>query len=346
VIDWTTDHGTTTEYGLRTTDHGLRTTSGVSVSYTSKGRENQIAIALARCATSVKRADDSRWEFSLANGKPLGVSACLIEDWLVFDALITNRITRGAWWDLLRLNAAVDGLSKFVLTPDEDSQNLHLRAEIPLQEDEDSGDECANKTDGGLTTRVLETCAGLKAAFRSFRGESFVEHQVPASFETLEGRDPKPAEELRRLCGDSGWRFIERSEGRLMIELDVRRGFYQAAVEQRPAGAEIVVEIASSDALTETSRQALSLLLLGTGALVKLARPSIVQTGEQVSIRFEVKFVSTPTAAELAHAFSSLSVACALSGQEARVLQDEATARDYLAILGAQTSISASYASD
>ena len=131
-----------------------------------------------------------------------------------------------------------------------------------------------------------------------------------------------------------------------MIELDVRRGFYQAAVEQRPAGAEISVEIASSDALTETSRQALSLLLLGTGALVKLARPSIVQAGEQISIRFEVNFISTPTAAELAHAFSSLSVACAISGQEARVLQDEAIARDYLAILGAQTSLSASYASD
>lgn len=340
------------------------------MTYAAKTRENQIAIALARCAAPVKQAGGGHWEFALANGKPLGVSARLFEDWLLLDAPLTDGIARGGWWNLLRLNAALEGLSKFVLMPGARSplscptnfslsttsdcgiqrqtevcrttQNVHLRADIPLPGDDDSESDCESEFDGVLTTRLLETCAGLKAAYRSFRGEKMSEHPMPVSSVNPEDPGKSQVDELRRLCGDAGWPFIERSGGKLMVDLDVRSGFYQAAVEQRDEGAEVAVEIVRSEALGETSRQALSLLLLGTGALVRLARPSIEEKENQIAVRFEVRFTTTPTAVELAHAFASLSVACAMSGREARALQNEVIARDYLAMLGAQASLPAS----
>ncbi len=309
------------------------------MTYAAKTRENQIAIALARCAAPVKQAGGGRWEFALANGKPLGVSARLFEDWLLLDAPLTDGISRGGWWNLLRLNAALHGLSKFVLMPG--ARSVHLRADLPLPGDDDSERDCESGLDSVLTTRLLETCACLKAAYRSFRGEKS-EHAMPASSVNPEGPGKNQVEELRRLCGDAGWPFIERSAGKLMVDLDVRSGFYQAAVEQRDEGAEVAVEIVRSEALGETSRQALSLLLLGTGALVRMARPSMEEKENQIAMRFEVRFTTTPTAVELAHAFASLSVACAMSGREARAIQDEVIARDYLAMLGAQASLPAS----
>lgn len=304
------------------------------MTYGAKTRENQIAISLTRCAASVKEAGSGHWEFALANGKTLGVSARLVEDWLLLDAPLADGMARGSWWDLLRLNATLQGLSKFVLMPD--ARTVHLRADIPLPEDEDSESDCGSQLEGVLITRLLETCAGLKAAYRSFRGEKMSEHSMPDSPVNPEGPGKNRVEELRRLCGDTAWPFIERSAGKLMIDLDVRGGFYQAAVEQRDEGAEVAVEIVRSEALGEASRQALSLLLLGTGALVRLARPSIEERENQIAARFEVRFTTTPTAVELAHAFASLSIACAMSGREARALQDETLARDYLAMLGVQ----------
>jgi len=64
------------------------------VTYAAKTRENQIAMALGRCAASVKQAGSGHWEFALANGKPLGVSARLFEEWLLLDAPMTDRIAR------------------------------------------------------------------------------------------------------------------------------------------------------------------------------------------------------------------------------------------------------------
>jgi hypothetical protein len=257
----------------------------------------------------VKQAGSGHWEFALANGKPLGVSARLFEGWLLLDAPLPDRIGRGGWWDLLRLNATLQGLSKFVLRPAARSpQYVHLRADISLAGDEDFEGDCESEFDDLLTTRLLDACAGLKEAFGSFRGEKSNEQPALTSIANLEGQANKGVEKLRRLCGDTGWSFIERSAGRLMIDLDVQHGFYQAVAEHRAEGAHVSVEITRAEAFSETNRQALSMLLLGTGALVKLARPSIEESENQIVGRFEVRFTKMPTAVELAHAFAALSV--------------------------------------
>ena len=338
------------------------------MTYVADTRENLIAISLARCASSVKRAGNAQWEFALTNGKPLGVSARLIEDWLVLDAALPDRIERGGWFDLLRLNASLQGLGKFVLIPDgrptnfslshaaataadcklrktevcRASRYVHLRADIPLPADEESESDYQDALSGGLMTRLQETCAGLKSAFQSVREEKTANHTVPPSPVDLEGKVDSRVEELRRLCRATGWPFIERSAGKLMVDLDVRSAFYQAAFEQSAEGAHVSVEVAHFENLGDASCQALGLLLLAMGARVKLARPSIMQNGNQVIARFEVRFATMPAVVELTHAFSSLSVACALSGREAHAIQDEVIARNYLATTGAQASLPAS----
>ena len=64
-----------------------------------------------------------------------------------------------------------------------------------------------------------------------------------------------------------------------------------------------------------------------------MARPVVVQSADGPVVRFEVKFASPPTATELTHALSALSVAVRLCGREIQVLrQDEMIAKEYLAL--------------
>ena len=50
--------------------------------------------------------------------------------------------------------------------------------------------------------------------------------------------------------------------------------------------------------------------------------------------RFEVIFESPPTPGVLRHALSALSVACRLCGREAKALEAEGLAREYLSVRG------------
>jgi hypothetical protein len=289
--------------------------------YLTNGRETKIAEALKTCSASVEWAGSGRWNLALANGKSFTLSARIDDGWLMLDAPVRDRVTRDEMWDLVRLNATLQGLSKFVLMPD--NRSIHLRAELPLMEDlcEDDYDYEVDS----VAERLQEACAGLKAAFGRLGSE-------PIRLADSGRADETRLQELKRLCADAGWPFTERSEGMLAVELDTPEGFYQALVEQQHAGARVSTEITRCASLGETSRQALSALLLKCGALVRLARPSIEETDNSVAARFEVSFGGMPTAIEVRSALSSLSVACAICSREARVLGDPSIAKQYLAI--------------
>jgi hypothetical protein len=253
----------------------------------------------------------------------LPVAARISDDWVLFDAPLSDRVKREDLWRLLCLNATLSGFSKFVMTP---RHAIHLRADVPLNEDDESIDS-PDALDANLTKALAETCSSLKEAYRIFRGEQLIALVPTDSDDRSESR----AEELRRVCGETGWPFLERAGGRLMIELEVRGGFHQAVVEQHCAGICVSVEISRFDALEAIGRQAVSALLLTTGAQVRLARPSVI---EETTGRFEVMFATLPTVNEFKHALSALSVACATCGQEALALRDHNIARQYLAYTG------------
>ncbi|MEK6289230.1 MAG: hypothetical protein AABO57_26255 [Acidobacteriota bacterium] len=300
------------------------------MAYPANRRDGRVLESLKKCAASAEQSGGGRWSFALGNGKSFAVTARAVDEWLLLDLPLTDRIARGEMWDLLRMNATLEGPSKFVLMPD--NRSVHLRADIPLFEEEYGETECEGETDDDPARRVETACAGLKAALRSFRGEATNKRVVKSG--QSEGVDESRAQELQRLCGEAGWPFIERAAGKLAIDLDARGGFYQALVEQRSSGAHVSVEVAVCDALAATSRQAISTLLLKTGGVVRMARPSVDEQESRVAARFEVAFVAPPTAIELAHALSSLSVACSLCGRETQALRDETIANDYLAIAG------------
>lgn len=299
------------------------------MTHPADNRENRIFESLKKCAPSALRLGGGRWSLALVNGKSLGVTARAVEEWLLLDAPLTDRVDRAQLWDLLRLNRALDGASKLVLMGD--NRSIHLRADVVLPRDEDFDGGLQDECDDHLTQRLLEACAAMKAAFRRFRGQK--ERGEPGSISPLDASQQSEikAAELKDRCADAGWPFIERSAEKLVFDLETQGGFYQAVLEQHRAGARVWVELARWEALGELNRQALGALLLKTGGRVKLARPSVEENEALVAARFEIDFNAMPSPGELKHALSSLSVACTLCGREASVLQDEAVARAYLA---------------
>ncbi|MFY9556917.1 MAG: hypothetical protein WAV20_17225 [Blastocatellia bacterium] len=298
------------------------------MTYSNNKRDHLIFESLKLCAPSTEQLGYGRWSFELVNGKSFVATARAAEQWLLLDVPVTDRIGRGEVWDLLRMNAALYGLSKVVLMPD--NRSVHVRADLPLPADEDADRE--SERDGELTTRLREACAGLKVALSSFGSAK----KQPKALGTVQSAPEagNRGETLRRAVAETGWRFNERSSGMLIVDLDTRAGFYQATVEHRSAGAaaHVSVEVARFETLGEIPRQALGALLLKTGGLLRLARPAVEQHETSVTARFEVSFGPQPTAVELTHALSALSIACTLCGREARAIQGEAVAREYMSI--------------
>ncbi|MDQ2976156.1 MAG: hypothetical protein M3R69_12200 [Acidobacteriota bacterium] len=275
-----------------------------------------ISKTLANCASSLERVGRWQWNFSLSNGHNISARARIDEQWLLIHAPLAASAGHDAW-DLLQLNAQLEGLSKFALLPGR--ERTYLCAEMPLDEDLDLG------------ARLRETCDGFKAALEVLHDEKAGAGTKlrSSAHSKLAGKNNRG--DLRRLCEEAGWNFTEKSEGRLAIDLDVRGGFYQASAEERGTGGVLLsVELARNEFAADECRRALSTVLLRASGAVRLARAAIEKEEDQTLARFEANFVTAPCAAELNHALSALSVACALCGQEAKALQDEFVAKNYI----------------
>lgn len=305
-----------------------------------------IADSLKKYSPSVEQIGHGQWEFALSNGAALQVTAQMDEEWLLLKVPLNNSkkhgptASRDFWellqgmlmeaslwkhgrvWELLQWNADLTGGGKFALLPEE--QSINLRAEIPLGEDVD------------LAGRIHQACTGFKTALERLRGGKTKDYQAgphPAIFAADPVQSAGP--DLSRLCHEAAWPFTERSAGKLVVDLDVPDGFYQAIIQERMSQVHVSVELAACESLSlsQLCRQALGALLLIACGMVRLARATAEEREGRTAVRFEVVFVSPPCAAEMAHALSALSVACRLCGREAKVLQqDEGAAEEYLAL--------------
>jgi hypothetical protein len=281
-------------------------------------REFAINESLKKCAPLVQTIGRAKWDFILNNGSMLLVKAQADDEWLHLQAALEIDAAHACDnWKLLQLNHQLDA-GKFALSKGEET--AHLRAEIPLEDEVD------------LQRRLLEACAGFKVAAGCLHGEKSKER---AKLYPLIGPDEageqKSASELARICRDSGWQFTERSEGKLAVELEAVDGFYQAMIEEQPAGeVRVFVELARDESFGEWSRRALSAMLLRASGLVRFARAAISEDGGQEAALFEVMFQSLPSVVELSHALSALSIACRLCGREVTMLRDERIAKNYV----------------
>jgi hypothetical protein len=294
------------------------------VTYVARARETAITESLRKCAPLVERVGQGEWNFILNNGSALLVGARACEHWLHLDAPLRCDAAQGLdAWQLLKLNRGLGGLSKLALLQPGHTP-LRVRSEIPLDEDVD------------LQRRVGEACAGLKSAAGRLHGEEKEELTRIDSLATAEGpKEEQGGAELGALCAEAGWKFTERTQGKLAVELETRTGFYQAIMEESAGGAvSVAVEVASDDVLGENSRRAIGMLLLRASAEVRMARAVVRDKGEGSAARFETLFQTRPCAAEVNHALSALAVACGLCGEAAEAMRDEAVAGNYLAAQG------------
>ena len=282
-------------------------------------RETAIVTALAKRAAAVDPVAPGRWAVTLSNGADLAAHARVEDGWLLLEASLGDApVARNRAWELLHANAALDGGARFALRARR--PGLLACAEVALDDDVD------------LPRRVLDACAGLQAAHERLVYGPDGGGAAPAA---AAGGEPIP--ELTALCLESGWGCVERDGGRLAVDLDVPGEFQQAIVAPRGAGVAVATPVLEAGDQAgappaPVCHRALGLLLLRVGGIVRLVRAA-AEAGDAVPrARFEVVFGSRPAAAELAHAFAAVSVACRIAAREAAVLQSDAgIAQAYLA---------------
>src|SRR3989442_9046021 len=277
-------------------------------------REMGIAMALGKCADAVDLSAPGRWAFTLSNGTDLAARARVDDGWLLLTAALGDgSVSPARSWELLRWNAVLDGGARVAVRAGR--PGLRVCAELPLDDEVD------------LPRRVLEACGGLKAAKERLVCAPDGAGDAMTSVASEGARADLPC-----LCRESGWSFVEREGGRLGVDLDVPGAFQQAIVEPRGRGVAVTVPVLEAVGPSPSvCEQALGLLLLRVCGIVRMARAAADMGDGVPQARFGVVFVSRPCAAELAHAFAALSVACRIAGREAAVLwSDEKIAGAYV----------------
>jgi hypothetical protein len=268
-------------------------------------RPEIIGQALESTAPGCEHDGKFGWQFELDPASGIAANARLDGDWL----LLTSDASTGwtgddAPWDVLQRNAQLPGLEKFAV---DRSGRLRLQAEIPL----------AGVSD--FAARIQETVEGFRAALTQ-----------NANDEVAAGSAQTSAANLKQLCTEAGWPFIEREATRLAIELETPRSFYQAVAVPAGSGVRLHCDLAALEAPPEPVRAAVGELLLATCGVLRLARTAIIFDGSSAIARLEVKFALPPSPPEISSALESLSVGCSICGEEIKTLQDPAIARRFL----------------
>lgn len=272
-------------------------------------RQNLAAAALAQNSRQLDAVGNAAWRLQPRVSAGCSVSATLEDNWLVLTAHDSLELAADAApWSLLQRNSSLTGFAKFAFMPD---GNLQLRAELPLVEEAD------------LAGRIRETCADFASAFALYDFSKNDDALEPPA-----GKSEQP--DLKQLCTQAGWPFVERGPEKLLVELESPGGFRQAALIHSARGINLSCELASCGSLDGEIREAVAIFLLSVSGVVRLARAALAAD----VARLEVAFVAPPCAAEISSALESLSVGCSLCGEEVKMLQDPAIARSFLALRG------------
>lgn len=274
---------------------------------------------LAALSPAVQRVDGYRWRFPLSGRHGAFVTARLEGEWLVLESDVEADVA--APWEILRRHGAVSGPAKLCMPR---GTLLTLIAEIPLDADVD------------LARRVREACSGFVALGGPGWDHAEVgPREVPDT--SGEGGPHSAPVDLPGLLTEAGWPFVGRRSGRFAVDLDVVRGSQPAIAGRRSDGSIAVsIEMVRAETLSDESRHALGALLLTTAGLVRMVRATAKTNGLSIA-GLEVCFDTPPTARELGHALSALSVAHRQVGREGPALQHETIARGYLAARGLMT---------
>jgi len=269
--------------------------------------------ALAATTSQCVPTGNSSWRFRAADPAPHLITARIEDDWLVLESDHDVTIdSHGGFIGWLEKNGSIPSLAKFVIDA---GNRIRLRAEVPIVEGAD------------LPARIAETCAGL--ALQSCSPEPRA-----ASVSSRSSRPEDP--DLKQLCAEAGWTCVDRSGGRLVVDLQIPECFYPASVHPVEGGVAVQCELAALESVTEECGQAIAGLLLSVSSVVRPVRATLQQEqgSPERAAQLEVRFGGWPSPSEISTALESLSVACSLCGEEVKMLQTPALAGRYLTLRG------------
>ena len=283
-----------------------------------RNKEDRVLEALRECSPSLEQL--GRWDWRLGiNGQ---IRARVQDGWLSLSASPDGRKFKPDARSLLRLlewNREVGGGGKFVLLPD---RSPGIRAEIPLEEE------------GSLVRRVCDAYVGMENAMKRSGSPRF--RDDPGRYPVITSHNGGSEWDPRDLCREADWQFTERESG-IAVPLE-GPGFHQAIVRNDRGNSHANVTLLEWESLPDECVLAIASLLLTAGAVVRMVRPFAQPDRSHHKVGFEVALRGEPSAAEVGHALSSLSVACRSCAQELKALENPDIAGAYLGIRGWQTS--------
>ncbi len=294
-------------------------------------REDAVHECLSKHAMAVSPVRTGQLEFILSNGRALQGTAYVENTWLRLQMPSTT--VRGKRWhlsnprsalDVLRRNKAIRGNTRLILCRDE--RFVTLSADICLDDEVN------------LASRIEESLHGFATVLEAPRGPddraSIGSHCTVSTSEAAKG----PDSDLKHLCEEAGWPFLERPSGSLAVDLGVPRDFYQATVEEqegRDGGIRLSIGLTQGELSPKVCRWAAAFFLLTACSALRMVRPVTEGKDHGSAVSLEISFARRPCAPELNHALAALSVACRMIGREARLLHhDEELAKEYLLTRG------------
>jgi hypothetical protein len=262
------------------------------------------------------------WELGLVNSAKFIAQAKMAGNWLEVTSPLADESERtpSRVWSLLQLNASFQTLSRIALAPG--ASTAHLRAELCL----DSYPRCDEISLGPRVDALLESFAHGRHLYDewSLRGQ-----YSPLK---MADTDRTPSPDLLRLCSEIGWASTERAGGLWSVTIGEGSSVCEAAVEVVDAGCVcFAARLLDASGLSESSRCAIGILLLGVSAVVRSVKG--VAWGDGKSDYAGVASVCGEVTSGIAidRSLSSLTVACGMVGREVLALRDESLAREYLA---------------
>jgi len=260
-------------------------------------------------------SSDGRWQFVLAEGAPLPVTASMDAAFLLLDAPAPAGFDLEQVPQWLLWNATLPGAAKFALVPN--PWQLRLRAELPVD------DACISER--------------IAAALQGFSAAAFLLQHKPVALgasavSPAAASVPASAPELRALLRENGWPFQERPDGAASVDLALRGGSCRVVLGMNSAGPRAAMELLRADSLTPASRLALPALLLSASGSLRMSRPFAIGADGQFACGFEVQLASVPTAVELEFALEALAVAGWACKDELQSLLDNSVAGTFLAV--------------
>lgn len=280
-----------------------------------------------------RRGPDGTWHVAMTNGASLDVRVHVDEAWLDLAACAPKALDATvAPWSLLRANADLRGGTRVARGR---GGLTDLRAEIlvgPASED-DAPDDL------DLPMRLAAACAAIHDAYVLLR-RTDLDHLASHAYSASDGRSADDTADsdisrLTTLCGEIGCRTAPLGSGAVAVALDTRAGGMEAHLTLlRDARLRAVVPITSTPPPSSpASRAAIALLLLGVSASVRLVK-GVVQCSDAGEVAALEAACDEPvrSASSLERVLTSLSVAADQAAREARALEDEALALEYLAL--------------